>query len=467
MAVQTIEARGTATSAIEQAVSIALTDAFSDRTTPSATSLPRRTFIAHPTPEGLFTARRFSGPDMEGHTRSSLIDFDSDGDLDVLVEGQSSFVEFGPRPFLLFGNEGNGIFSQFFEESMGPSTPLYMNFREMAVADFNGDGRMDIFLANQGFDEPPFPGAPNLLFIQDERGRLVDESESRLPINIAFTHGVTAGDIDLDGDIDIYACNLKGPGVGPSFSINDGNGYFTDSRDRIPLSIANLMQVYKLCRLVDLDLDGDLDLVLGRLGGGNSGNWAARDTILINDGMGYFEMAPEDSLPPRIGGPDWGVLDIKAADFDSDGWPDLIMLVDSSNKSSEAGKQKRNPKIQLLLSNHDGTFRDASDQLPETIDGQCVGGHTLDRILPGDYDSDGDVDFIAVNTECFGGNALYVNAGSANFEIDKKITGQLTRGLHRKAPFILAGDLDNDGDLDLVLIGPKNYHEVFINNSQQ
>ena len=100
--------------------------------------------------------------------------------------------------------------------------------RNLYVADFDGNGTEDLVVADHGFDSFPFPGTQNALFLQQTDGTLLDAS-GQLPQVADFTHDIAIGDIDGDGDIDIYASNLQGDGSpqGPYFMINDGAGNFT------------------------------------------------------------------------------------------------------------------------------------------------------------------------------------------------------------------------------------------------
>jgi len=104
--------------------------------------------------------------------------------------------------------------------------------RNIYSADFDGNGLMDVVVADHGFDSHPFPGNQNSLFLQQTDGTFTDAS-SQLPQFSDFTHDIAIGDIDGDGDIDIYASNTAVSGGGdevPYFMINDGQGNFTQER---------------------------------------------------------------------------------------------------------------------------------------------------------------------------------------------------------------------------------------------
>jgi len=101
--------------------------------------------------------------------------------------------------------------------------------RNIYSADFDGNGLMDVVVADHGFDSYPFPGNQNTLFLQQTNGTFIDAS-GQLPEISDFTHDIAIGDIDGDGDIDIYASNLTINQDYPYFMINDGQGNFTLER---------------------------------------------------------------------------------------------------------------------------------------------------------------------------------------------------------------------------------------------
>ena len=132
-----------------------------------------------------------------------FIDFDSDGDLDFVARQFNP--NFAAIPVLAFRNDGQGHYTNATaqvivgnpqNESEDVSGPF--------VADFNGDGRMDLFWPDGGEDQPPFAGGQSRILIQSADGHLVDETVARLPQIKALTHSVTLGDIDGDGDTDIF-----------------------------------------------------------------------------------------------------------------------------------------------------------------------------------------------------------------------------------------------------------------------
>src|SRR6185503_9856197 len=84
--------------------------------------------------------------------------------------------------------------------------------RVIHVADFNGDGRPDVYVGAHGYDAPPFAGEVGLLLLSNGDGTYADRS-STLPQRPAFTHGSCVGDLNGDGRPDIFLANQPTPGA--------------------------------------------------------------------------------------------------------------------------------------------------------------------------------------------------------------------------------------------------------------
>ncbi len=369
----------------------------------------------------------------------ALIDFDSDGDLDIVT---TAFIEapFGQRsPLRAFRNNA-GRFTDVTTSVIGDVDMIYA--RHHLVADFNRDGRSDLFLAGFGANASPFPGEQSRLLIQGPDGRLNDESPTRLPPISATTHHIATADIDRDGDLDIYMANIGGGTIGPVFYINDGTGKFSSDTSRLPAEITARTANLTFTSAVLIDVDGDLlpDLVLG----GNTG--APNNVVLLNDGTGRFTRYHAQALPPKLYGLRAVTTDIAAADFNGDGATDLVFST-TGGQSTVLGRPVdgyKIPGVQLLLNRGDGTFRDASNQLTADF------YHTdtwIRHIRVTDIDGDGHMDLGLSGISGNGFfilNTIYRNYGAGIFR-----RAPITYDRFSPHTFQFA-DLDRDGQLDIL-----------------
>lgn len=381
----------------------------------------------------------------------ALIDFDSDGDPDLLTFHLLSppTVPETRRPLRAFRNQG-GSFVEATAAVLGNLTMVHP--RDHRIADLNGDGRMDIFIIGHGTDTPPFPGEQAKLLIQTADGRLVDESATRLPQRSDFTHNLALGDIDGDGDLDAYLANLNGgPGTGgPRFYVNDGRGFFTDANDRLPADIATRAAGlnYTSAALLDLDRDGRADLILG------GGDAAPQNEILMNDGTGRFARSARHVLPPKLFGPRASTVAISTADLNADGASDMLFSTTGGTILLADGRTIDGygiPGLQLLLNRGDGTFYDATSQLNLTF-GQDDTWIEWIRVI--DLDRDNRPDLVLQGAPTSGGRpfsrTILLNRGGAVFvDVSESFSPPAVTSLH-------AADLDRDGLIDLLGVGSQS-----------
>ena len=132
---------------------------------------------------------------------------------------------------------------------------------------------------------------------------------------------------------------------------------------------------------------------------GAEDNQLPRDIILINDGFGNFSPAT-NALPERYGGLTWGTVDIHVLDVNNDGYPDLLMSTFHGYTACH---------LQLLINNRDGTFRDATQNIPQNWPKPTAEHIWITRIESGDFNNDGLIDFVVnVNGRR---PKLFLNAG--------------------------------------------------------
>jgi hypothetical protein len=189
--------------------------------------------------------------------------------------------------------------------------------RKVAIADFNGDGKPDLLIADHGYDQSPFPGAPLRLALSqpDEKLKVVHTSYA---VN-GFYHAAAAADINGDGAVDIVATDNFHSGV--IILINDGHGAFTVDTARLPAAFNSGGRAAFTTELIDVDKDGAVDLLVGGHDDKSPGTMVS--TIFWNNGTGHFTDGASTVLPYPTG---YGVtLDFDVADLDGDGNQEVVM----------------------------------------------------------------------------------------------------------------------------------------------
>jgi hypothetical protein len=243
-------------------------------------------------------------------------DFNGDGIPDV-VFGPNSLSTTGVPMLIALGQPG-GSYIDGTTQVISGEVPAPVHVRKVLVADFNGDGWPDIFMADTGYDAPPFPGSHNWLLLSDGTGHLVYQSALAAIDPVGYHHSASAGDIDNSGHIDIFVTGgPPDPNPYPYFLLNDGQGHFTVDTTRVPLSLAVGHLSLYACELIDVDYDNSLDLVVG-------GDETVLPTeIFWGDGTGFYSDANKTVLPGDA--EFFAPLDIDAEDINHDGLRDLVI----------------------------------------------------------------------------------------------------------------------------------------------
>ncbi len=246
----------------------------------------------------------------------------------------------------------------------------------VAVGDYDGDGWDDVLLYGQS-------GAGTRLFRNNGDKTFSDVTDSVLPPGMPAVSGAAFVDIDNDGDADLVLARQFGnfQVIGLEYLFNE-QGQYVSGTGGLGLSPAS--GELGGMSIADIDLDGDLDVVIMRYFGTGS--------LFLNDGSGHFT----DATAGAGGGltmsrRHWSNA---LADFDNDGDPDMHVAIDFG------------PDYHLH-NNGDGTFVDVSAAVGVTNVGADMG------LAVGDVDNDGDLDIYSTN---IGFGVLYINDGAGNFQ---------------------------------------------------
>ena len=307
--------------------------------------------------------------------------------------------------------------------------------------DYDTDGDADLYFVNSG-SIPEARQAPlgNVLYRNEGDGHFTDVTKTSGTGDTGYGMAAAAGDIDNDGDADLYVANFGQD----TLYRNNGDGTFTDITKAagIDNDLWGIAAVY-----LDFDVDGDLDIFVvnylvyelsmpvttfkGIVGYGHPRSYEGTPDVLYrNNGDGTFSNIAETAgvINPTEGR---GMAAV-ACDYDNDGFPDIYVTNDTNRNF-------------LYHNNGDGTFTDESLFIGVGYDegGVAEGSMGVDC---GDYNGDGWFDLIVANSEKA---TLYKNEEGLFFADATADSGlqQPTLPFVGFSPLFL--DYDNDGHLDL------------------
>lgn len=399
----------------------------------------------------------------------ALLDYDGDGDIDIY------FLNGAPLPGTkvtepphnaLYRNDGDWHFSDVTDEAGVGDVGFGLG---VAAADYDNDGDLDLYVNNFG---------PNVLYRNNGDGTFANVTEqAKVACGDRFGAGTCFLDIDGDGDLDLYVSNyldfrfemhiprfVDGYAWYPSpldyqpqydfLYINNGDGTFTDVSAESGVQTVASTGMGMICS--DCDDDGDTDIFVCNDMKGNF--------LFENDGKGHFrDVALFAGTAFNLRGDANGSMGVDCGDFDNDGLLDFYMTA----------YQGETP---VLYKNLGGMlFED------ETIRAQAGDG-AFNHVNWGtgmvDFDNDGNRDLFVCcghimdnvrfrddTTAYEAKNILLWNNGHERFVnvSDQAGDGLLVARSSRGAGF---DDLDNDGDLDVVILNSGAPPTILRNDSK-
>lgn len=359
-------------------------------------------------------------------------DFNSDGYADLFIVGG------GQRADALYINQGDG---HFIDDAAAWGIVDLHAGNGVAVADFNNDGHLDMYVTSFGVPGAcPQPGR-NRLYRNTGQASF-DEIAAQAGVHLVTTavaapFGAAWGDVDLDGDLDLFVCSWRdGPslpngGTGNRLFRNDGDETFTDiTDDAIGDGLAGVWGFQPA--IVDMNDDLYPELLVA----------ADFETsrYLVNNGDGTFT----DSTAESGTGLDDNGMGQAVGDFNGDGWHDWY--VTSIHKDNPMPGD--NPGNMLYINQGDHLYVEQSESA-----GVNDGGWGWAAIAV-DLENDGWLDIVEVNGREGGGQwagergYLFHNAGDGSFHEIGLAAGFDHVGDGRGLAWL---DADQDGRLDFLV----------------
>jgi hypothetical protein len=446
-------------------------------------------------------------------------DFNRDGLKDIFFTGNQTSCR-------LYINKGNNTFEDITEKA-GLSTDIWAT--GVSIVDINGDGYDDIYVC--AFGKDLLHHAKNLLFINQHNLTFKEEAAEYGLADSGYCTQAVFFDYDKDGDLDMYLSRylLNGPNANTVYpkdlsghsQANDklyrndgdskglGHPVFTD----VTLQ-ANIKDCGYGLGVVASDLNGDgwPDIYVGD-------DFVSDDLLWLNNRNGTFT----DRLSSSTKHTSYSTMGVDVADLDNDGRPDIVSLdmlpennrrkkMTTSFMNYERYRLERSMGYQPqfmrnMLQLNDGNYQKGDTSIPFFSEiGQQAGISATDwswSVLLADFDNDGwkdmhitngigrdfiNADFLDFSNTVFSGeqtkkeqhkrirdklatldhinlkNYLYLNQGDYHFADASEETGIDIPSMSGGAAYV---DLDNDGDLDLVVNNIDKEPFIFINNTIQ
>ncbi len=370
-----------------------------------------------------------------------VIDYNNDGFEDVYISG-------GMNDDVLYKNNGNGTFTNVFENSGLTLTKKYVT-QGVTGADVNRDGFVDLFVTTitSRDKKQAIPREINLLFLNNGNGTFHDVTkEYGLDQMYSFSTSPSFGDINADGWPDLYVGNYFNEFTGKLSVINDATvvqanqiakGYlllneggkkFKDVSDDYGLDFRGFGfgGVF-----TDFDNDGDQDIFINH----DFGYKRTPDILLENKypSKKFTDVAKEKGLDLRINS-----MGTAVGDYNNDGLMDYFMTNIKFNK--------------FMVNQGQGKpFVDKATELGMGLFAISWGANFAD------FDEDGDLDLFVsngdLNPDCHPMANFYYENNNGKFHDKAAAYGLADYGIGRGS---VVFDYDNDGDLDLLVVNQES-----------
>lgn len=255
--------------------------------------------------------------------------------------------------------------------------------------------------------------------------QFVDQTSTRFPVQAEYTNQIGVADIDADGDLDMCFANGQGYSslgalLKPRIYINNGAGVFSDQTDT---RVAGITGCFRSAEFADVDGDGDADLLLGQ-------DYSRQMLLLINNGAGVFANETTTRIPTL----NTSTARATFGDVDGDGDFDIALCNSGTSRFGTTGQPR------LYLNDGGGRFTDATT-------GRIPTGNIAQQMDILFLDADGDFDldlFVGTRATTPNQSRLWLNNGAGVFTAGGNFPNDATCYAYD------AGDIDSDGDLDLI-----------------
>ena len=373
-----------------------------------------------------------------------VIDFDNDGFEDVYITG-------GMNNDVLYHNNGNGTFTNVFDKS-GLSVTSHYVTQGVSGADINKDGWTDLFITTLTVRDSlkKIPRAENLVFLNNGNSTFRNVTkEYKIDQMISFSTGVSFGDINLDGYPDVYVGNYFQDYEGTLSKVTDETivNANNTSRGYLLLNIEgkyfkNVYEDYGMnhkgfgfgAAFTDFDNDNDPDLFIHH----DFGFKATPDLLMTNEypDEEFKNVSSEKQMDLKINS-----MGTAIGDYNNDGLLDYYIT---------------NIRFNRLMVNqgNDKPFVDKANESGLGVVSISWGANFAD------FDNDTDLDLFVANGDLNPNNTplvdYYFENNNGKFTDKASVASLADYGIGRGS---VVFDMDNDGDLDLLVVNQKSVLE--------